>query len=103
VGTGAAITALGLPAAFSTALLGAIDEIVGNVLIIVGGLGICAVVGYRLRAAGDAELARGLANAGARRVWAMFVRYVAPALLLVVLWSALQPVWQAVRALLRAG
>lgn len=99
VSMGAVITALGAPAAFSTSLLGAIDQIVGNFLIVVGGLGICALVGWRLRAEGDAELARGLANPVARRAWGVFVRWVAPALLLVVLWSALGPTWQAVRAL----
>ena len=83
--------------------LGAIDQIVGNFLIVVGGLGICALVGYRLRAAGDAELARGLANVAARRAWGVFVRWVAPALLLVVLWSTLGPTWRAVRTLVGAG
>src|SRR5512134_2270660 len=99
VGMGALIAALGVPAAYSTAFLGAIDQIVGNFLIVVGGLGICALVGHRLRAAGDAELARGLPNAAARRAWSLFVRWVAPALLLLVLWSTLRPTWQAVRAL----
>lgn len=99
VGLGAVIAAMGVPAAFSTTFLGAIDQIVGNFLIVVGGLGICVLVGHRLHAAGDAELARGLADPAARRAWGLFVRWVAPALLLVVLWSTLGPTWRAVRAL----
>jgi SNF family Na+-dependent transporter len=97
------IAGLGVPAAFSTTFLGAIDQIVGNFLIVVGGLGICALVGHRLRVAGDAELARGLRNVAARRAWGVFVRGVAPVLLLVVLWSALGPTWRAVRTLVGAG
>jgi NSS family neurotransmitter:Na+ symporter len=103
VGLGAVVTGLGIPAAFSTGLLGAIDQIVGNFLIVVGGLGLCALVGHRLRAEGDAELARGLSNAAARQAWGVFVRWVAPALLLVVLWSTLGPTWRAVRTLFGAG
>jgi len=103
VGLGTVIALLGAPAAFSTTWLGAIDQIVGNFLIVVGGLGICALVGHRLRTAGDAELARGLANPAARRAWSVFVRYVAPALLLVVLWSTLGPTWRAVRTLVGLG
>ncbi len=99
IGLGAVIACMGVPAAFSTTFLGAIDQIVGNFLIVVGGLGICVLVGHRLRAAGDAELARGLANVTARRAWGVFVRWVAPALLLVVLWSTLGPTWRAVRTL----
>jgi NSS family neurotransmitter:Na+ symporter len=102
IAMGAAIAVLGAPAAFSTTLLGATDQIVGNFLIVVGGLGICVLVGHRLRAAGDTELARGLANPAARRAWGVFVRWVAPALLLVVLWSALGPTWRAVRTLVGA-
>lgn len=103
IGLGAIITVLGVPAAFSTGFLGAIDQIVGNFLIVVGGLGLCALVGWRLRAAGDAELARGLANPVARRAWGVFLRWVAPALLLVVLSSALRPTWRALRSLVGTG
>jgi NSS family neurotransmitter:Na+ symporter len=97
-GIGTAV--LGLPAAFDTNRLGAADQIVGNFLLIVGGFCICLLVGYRLPALADAELAKGLSNTAARRAWLVFVRFIAPALLLVVLYTALRPTWAAVRTLL---
>lgn len=103
VGAGVVITVLGAPAALDTNRLGAADQVVGNFLLLVGGFFICILVGYRLLPQADAELSRGLTHAGARRAWAMFVRYVAPALLLVVMYTSLGATWQAVRTLIGLG
>ncbi|HXF95480.1 MAG TPA: sodium-dependent transporter [Gemmatimonadales bacterium] len=98
------VTALiGLRAAFDVDIVGASDQIVGNFLLITGGFFICLLAGYRLRAQADAELAKGLPNPAARRAWLVFVRFIAPALLLVVMYSALGPTWRALLVLLGFG
>jgi SNF family Na+-dependent transporter len=51
----------------------------------VGGFFTALLVGCRILPQADAELARGLSHRGARRAWAVFVRYVVPPVLLVVL------------------
>jgi NSS family neurotransmitter:Na+ symporter len=91
---------LGIPSAFDTDRLGAADQLVGNFMLIVGGFFICMLVGYRLYPQAEAELGQGLGLALARRGWAIFVRFIAPAILLFVMYSALPATWQAVRVLL---
>ena len=100
---GAAITLLGVPSALSATTLGAIDQIFGTFLLLLGGLGIAILVGYRLGPRADAELGRGLPRVGLRRGWLFLLRFVAPALILWVLWSSLGPTWSAVRTLWRAA
>jgi NSS family neurotransmitter:Na+ symporter len=85
----------GIPAAINIDFLGAADAFVGNFLLIVGGFFTAILVGYRLIGPADAELARGMDNARARAIWAVFVRYVAPVLLLVVLYFMMPTAWQA--------
>jgi NSS family neurotransmitter:Na+ symporter len=94
--SGVGIAFLGLPAAFNTTFLGNADALVGNFLLVVGGFFTAILVGYRLLPQADAELAIGLPNPAARRAWAALVRYVAPAILLVVIVFLLKPTWQAV-------
>jgi len=96
IGAGLAITILGLPAAFNTTFLGNLDAFVGQFLLIVGGLCTAFLVGYRMRSAADAELARGFQNAALRNVWALLVRYVAPVVLIIVLIFLAKPTWDAV-------
>ena len=97
---GAAITLLGVPSALSADTLGAMDQIFGTFLLLVGGLGIAVLVGYRLGPQADAELARGLPHAGVRRAWLFLLRFVAPPLIVWVLWSSLSPTWAAIKTLL---
>ena len=85
----------GIPAAINIDFLGAADAFVGNFLLIVGGFFTAILVGYRLIGPADAELARGMDNARARAIWALFVRYVAPILLLAVLYFMMPTAWQA--------
>ncbi len=82
---GLLITALGIPSAFSLKFLDFADKLVGNVLLMIGGLFTAILVGYSIREQADGELAQGLGNATARRMWMGFVRYVVPPILLVVL------------------
>ena len=85
----------GIPAAINIDFLGAADAFVGNFLLIVGGFFTAILVGYRLIGPADAELAQGMDNARARAAWAVFVRYVAPVLLLVVLYFMMPTAWRA--------
>jgi len=96
IGGGALIALLGLPAAFNTTFLGNLDAVVGQFLLMLGGLLTAILVGYRLLPQADAELAKGLPHAGLRRVWAFLVRYVAPVVLIVVLGFLAKSTWNAV-------
>jgi NSS family neurotransmitter:Na+ symporter len=97
---GLAIMLLGVPSALDLNILSAMDKLVGEFLLIVGGLLIAALVGYRIQSQADAELAQGLHSAAARQAWKVFVRYVAPPVLLVVLYFLAGPTWQALRTAL---
>lgn len=96
---GIVIALLGIPSAFDNDFLGAMDDFVGKFLLIVGGFFTAILVGYRVLPQADAELARGLSSAGVRRAWAFFVRYVAPVVLLVVIYFLLGPTRDALRTL----
>lgn len=100
---GAIVAVIGIPSAFSTEFLGAADQIVGNFLLIVGGFFTAILVGYRILPAAEAELSQGLANPTARAAWKLFVRYLSPAVLLVVLVFLIKPTWEAVLTLVGAG
>jgi len=95
IGAGGGIAVLGLLAAFNTTFLGNMDALIGQFLLLVGGLGTALLVGYRLLRQADAELARGMPHAGLRRTWAGLVRYVAPVVLVIVLAFLVAPTWDA--------
>lgn len=97
---GVIITLIGVPLAFDTDRLGAADQVVGNFLLVVGGFFICLLVGWRLARAAEDELAQGMHSGAARAGWKLFVRFIAPALLLVVMYSGLGATWAAVKTLL---
>ncbi|MFQ6046664.1 MAG: sodium-dependent transporter [Gemmatimonadales bacterium] len=99
-----AVTALaGLPAAFSLEFLDAADKLVGNFLLIAGGLFTSILVGHVILSKADAELAEGLPYVAARRAWALFVRWVAPVVLIIVLYFSAPPTWSALKTLLGIG
>jgi NSS family neurotransmitter:Na+ symporter len=100
---GVVITLLGVPAALDTAFLGAMDQLMGNFLLLVGGLGTAILVGWRIFPEADAELAQGLTSPALRRVWGILLRYVAPVFLTAVIVSAWEPTWDAVKTLLGIG
>jgi NSS family neurotransmitter:Na+ symporter len=93
----------GLPAAFNIDFLGAADTFVGNFLLIVGGFFTTILVGYRLIGPADAELAKGFENPAARQIWAVFVRYLTPVLLLVVSYFMMPKAWQAFLTIVTFG
>jgi NSS family neurotransmitter:Na+ symporter len=81
---GLLITLLGIPSARNLNFLDFLDKFVGAFLLIVGGLLTCIFVGFRVLPQAEAELAHGLDDSRARHLWAVFVRYVAPPVLLFV-------------------
>ncbi|HSL84407.1 MAG TPA: sodium-dependent transporter, partial [Thermoanaerobaculia bacterium] len=101
--TGGLITLLGVPSALDTDFLGALDQITGNFLLLLGGFFTAILVGWRAFPEADAELAQGLASPGLRRVWGVLLRYVAPVFLLAVLVTSAGPTWQAVKTLFGLG
>lgn len=100
IGMGLIITVVGIPSALSLNFLGAADKLVGNFVLILGGFLTAIFVGYKVLGQADAELARGLEDPTMRKAWAFLVRYVAPPILLVVLYLLLPDTWQAIRTLL---
>lgn len=99
VACGITITVLGLASAFNTTFLGNLDTFVGNFLLIVGGFFTAILVGYWILPQADAELANGMRSEGLRKGWAFLVRFVAPSVLLVVLWFQVPPAWEALKGL----
>ncbi len=82
---GAAIALAGVPSAYNLNFLDLADKLLGNVLLMFGGLMTAILVGYKILPQADAELAEGMGNVPLRRAWAAFVRYVAPPVLVIVL------------------
>lgn len=97
---GAIVTLLGVPSAFSLDFLDAMDKLLGNFLLLVGGLGISLLVGWRLFDRAEAELAQGLASPGLRKAWGVLLRFVAPVILVAVLVSSLPATWESIQKLL---
>ncbi len=100
---GTLITIIGIPSALSLNFLGAADALVGNFVLILGGFLTAIFVGYFVLDKADAELAKGLTNRSLRQAWAFMVRYVAPPILLGVLYLLIAPTWQAILTLLGIG
>jgi NSS family neurotransmitter:Na+ symporter len=93
---GAAITALGVPSAWNTDILGAIDQFANNILLLGGGLALSIFVGWVMT--GPIEEAR----AGASGVtwfgsWRALLRYAVPAFLFFVLvYDAIPSTWKTI-------
>ncbi|MFQ5703814.1 MAG: sodium-dependent transporter [Gemmatimonadales bacterium] len=96
---GVLITLTGVPSAFSLNFLGAADKLVGTFLLMLGGLLTSILVGYKILPKAQAELAIGLENVFARKAFTVFVRFVAPPVLVVVLLFAIPSVLAAFGAL----
>jgi neurotransmitter:Na+ symporter, NSS family len=96
---GAAITLVGIPAAFSLDVLSLMDQLAGTVLIIVGALFISLFVGWRMPDP-VAEVRRGTRGVEWFGLWRFFLRWVAPAFLLLVAVYSLGGVWQEIRSIL---
>lgn len=96
VAAGGTIAVLGVPAALDLNVLGLMDQIAGNVLLVGGGMLLSIFVGWRM------EDAMGEVRVGAEGVrwfflWRVLLRFVVPAVLAGVLWFSLQDTWSQIQ------
>jgi NSS family neurotransmitter:Na+ symporter len=96
---GGAVSGLaGIPSALNTDVLGFADQVVGNTLLIFGGLLTAVLVGYVWKGA-DEELAQGFPYPALRRAWFWLLRIVLPVALAGVLWTAVRATVEMARRL----
>ncbi|MDT8368436.1 MAG: sodium-dependent transporter [Longimicrobiales bacterium] len=88
LGAGALIALVGLASASSLDTLGLIDAIAGELFLVVGGLGIALLVGYRMKGARE-ELERGASPLFRKviPVVVFFLRYIVPPIVVFVIWD----------------
>ncbi len=84
VGFGILITAAGVWPAFDIDVLGVMDQLAGNVFLIVGGLLLSIFVGWVMPSPED-EVRKGAPGIGWLPLWKGFLRFVVPAILALVL------------------
>jgi NSS family neurotransmitter:Na+ symporter len=78
------ITALGAPSAWSTEILGAVDQIANNILLLGGGLALAVFVGW-VMAGPIEEVSEGASGVRWFGSWRNLLRYAVPAFLFFVL------------------
>jgi NSS family neurotransmitter:Na+ symporter len=81
---GIAVTVLGAPSAWSTDILGAIDQVANNILLLGGGFALSIFVGWVMAGPVD-EVSKGAAGVAWFGIWRNLLRYAVPAFLLFVL------------------
>jgi len=89
---GVGIAVLGLPAAFSLDALSLVDQLAGNVFLVVGALSLSLFVGWTMDDP-IGEVRKGAGDVGWFPLWRQFLRWVVPVLLLLVLYKSLQDTW----------
>ena len=96
---GAIIAAAGVPAAFSTQVLGLMDQLAGNVFLLVGGVFLAVFVGWVMPDP-EAEVRKGAPEVGWLPLWKSFLRWVVPVVLLFALGVSVTDTWQMVAGLI---
>ena len=92
---GAAITALGIPAAWSLGVLDVMDQVANNLFLLGGGLALSIFVGWRMEdPIGEAKV--GAAGVTWFPMWRNLLRYVVPVVLAFVLYDAVPKTLSAV-------
>lgn len=95
---GAAMAALGVPAAFSTDVLGVMDGVASNIFLLGGALGLSLFVGWRMRDP-VAEVSAGAEGVRWFFLWRTLLRFVVPAVLAFVLARAVPDTLASILAL----
>jgi len=95
---GGAITLLGAPSAWSTDVLGVIDQVANNLFLLGGGLALSLFVGWVMHDP-IAEAADGTEGIRWFPIWRWLLRVVVPVFLVLVLWYAIPETWDAVAGL----
>lgn len=96
---GGAIALAGIPSAFNLEILGLMDQIAGNIFLIVGGFFLAAFVGWVMPDPIE-EVRKGAPGVRWLSLWRNFLRWIAAPLLLVVLFFSLQDTIELVGAML---
>ena len=96
---GAAIAALGVPSALSLDVLGLMDQVAGNVFLVLGGLLLSLFVGYRMEDP-ITEVRNGAEGVRWFFLWRTLLRTVVPLVLVVVLAFSLADTWTQITTLL---
>ena len=97
---GGAIAAIGIPAAYSLDVLGLMDQIGGNLMLVLGGLFMAVLVGWRIPDAVAASAGEGAEDGAWRPLWLFLLRYVAPPILVAVLAFSAWDSWKLVAGLI---
>ncbi|MAE94519.1 MAG: sodium-dependent transporter [Deltaproteobacteria bacterium] len=91
---GGAIAALGLPSAYSLDVLGLMDQVGGNLLLVLGGLSLSILVGWVLGERAKASAAEGAPGAPGLGLWIGMLRFVVPPILIIVLVFSAADSWK---------
>jgi NSS family neurotransmitter:Na+ symporter len=95
VAAGAAITLLGVPAAWSLGVLDVMDQVANNLLLLGGGLALSLFVGWVMEDP-IAEVRPGAEGTRWFFLWRLLLRFAVPAILLYVLWDAVPGTFSAI-------
>ena len=98
IGLGALIAGVGVPAALDLDVLGAMDQLAGNVFLILGGLALALFVGFVIPAP-ERELETGAGPVRWFFLWRFLLRWLVPTVLAVVLASAVPATLASLRSL----
>jgi NSS family neurotransmitter:Na+ symporter len=98
IGLGALIALAGVPAALDLDVLGAMDQLAGNVFLIFGGLALALFVGFVVPAP-ERELETGAGPVRWFLLWRFLLRWIVPIVLAVVLASAVPATLASLRSL----
>jgi NSS family neurotransmitter:Na+ symporter len=99
---GAAIALLGIPAAWSTDILGVMDQVANSIFLLGGGLALSLFVGWRMQDP-VSEVRAGAEGVRWFFLWRTLLRFVVPAILLYVLLDAVPGTWEAIAGLFAAA
>jgi NSS family neurotransmitter:Na+ symporter len=97
---GATAALAGIPAALSPGYLALIDKLVGEAMLVLGGVFIALLTGWVWWRGASAELARGFPHPRVQLAWIWMLRTVIPIILVIVLVTILRQVGPLARALL---
>jgi NSS family neurotransmitter:Na+ symporter len=95
---GATIALLGAPSAWRTDVLGVVDQIANNLLLLFGGLALSVFVGWFMKDP-VAEVRAGAAGVRWFFLWRALLRFAVPAFLIFVLWYAVPETYAAIAGL----
>jgi NSS family neurotransmitter:Na+ symporter len=98
LGMGALIALLGIPSAWSTEVLGVVDQIANNIFLLGGGLALSVFVGWVMRDP-IGEVREGAAGVSWFFLWRSFLRFAAPLVLGFVLVQGVVETWRGLVAL----